>query len=179
MSAAIQKFLSKPDMVCFALAVISASALAVAFMAEFIFKMEPCVLCVYQRVPFVLVAFFGLTGYAAQTRNPQITFGALSLSAVVMALDTLIAFYHSGVERHWWKSFLEGCAVPEMEGNITDVLAQIEARTDSVPCDAIPWADPVLGLSMANYNVMLCAALSATAFYAAYLIKRPIAKQSR
>src|SRR5688572_6340893 len=134
MNAAIQKFLSKPDMVCFALAVISAAALGVAFMAEFIFGMEPCVLCVYQRVPFVLVAFSGLTGYAAHTRNPQITLGALVLSSLAMALDTLIAFYHSGVERHWWKSFLEGCAVPEMEGNITDVLAQIEARTDSVPC---------------------------------------------
>ena len=143
---------------------ISALALAVAFAAQFS-GLAPCVLCIYQRWPYavvVLLAAFGLFGTSKFPKAPAV---ALTLTPFVFAVNAVFAFYPTGVERHWWKSFLEGCAVPEIKGNITDVLAQIEAAP-VVRCDEIPWTDPVLGLSMANYNVVLCLVLAIAAFWA-------------
>ena len=83
--------------------------------------------------------------------------------------NTVIAAYHTGVERKWWRSFIEGCSTPDLSGNIDDLLARIE-KAPVTACDSMAWADPVLGLSMANYNVMFCLVLGVIALMA---IMRP------
>lgn len=155
------------------LAAVSAGALSAAFLAEHAFGLEPCLLCLYQRLPFAIAILLSLVAFWSCGVAPRITplvFGGLSLTFLVNAA---IAAYHTGVERQWWKSFLEGCAVPSLEGNIADVLAKIEATTEAVRCDEIPWQDPVLGLSMANYNVILCLGLAAAALLAARCVRPP------
>lgn len=47
----------------FGLAAISAFALSMAFTAQYIFGLEPCILCLYQRIPYALVIALGLTGF--------------------------------------------------------------------------------------------------------------------
>ncbi len=143
---------------------ISALSLVMAFAAQFS-GLAPCVLCIYQRWPYVaviLLSAFGIFGHHKYPKAPAI---ALTLTPIIFLTNALFAFYHTGVERHWWKSFLEGCSIPDMKGNITDVLAQIQAAP-IVRCDEIPWTDPVLGLSMANYNVALCLVLASAALWA-------------
>lgn len=156
-----------PIAVSFLLAAVSAMALAMAFMAEHAYELEPCILCLYQRLPFALAIFLGMMSVWATCLTPRAAPFTLGLLGLAFSANVVIAGYHTGVERHWWKSFLEGCAVPSMEGNITDVLAKIEATTKVVRCDEIPWVDPVLGLSMANYNVVFCLFLAILAFAAA------------
>jgi len=137
---------------------ISALALIMAFISQYVFGLAPCVLCIYQRYPYALIIALGILGAWVVGKKPFAApwiMGAISLSFII---NSAIAFYHTGVERKWWPSHLEGCAVPEMKGDITDVLAQI-AATPVVRCDEIPWTDPIIGLSMANYNVMLCLGL--------------------
>lgn len=173
LTSPLQVLINNPIAAGAALAAFSAVALAMAFMAEHFYGLEPCILCLYQRLPFVLAVFLGLVSVWATCMTPKSAPYTLGLLGVTFAANVLIAAYHTGVERHWWKSFLEGCAVPAMEGNITDVLAKIEATTNVVRCDEIPWVDPVLGLSMANYNVVFCAVLAFIAFSAARSAKRP------
>ena len=144
---------------------LAALALAAALVSQYVYGLQPCVLCIYQRVPYGIVIALGILGIVLGGKNPKYGPPLLGLTAGAFALNAVIAFYHSGVERHWWKSFLEGCAVPDMEGDITDVLARI-AATPAARCDEIPWTDPVFGLSMANYNVMVCLALAMAALYA-------------
>lgn len=163
----------------FGLAAVSAVALTMAFIAEHVYGLQPCILCLYQRLPFVVAIFLGLMGVWATCMTPKAAPFALGLLGLTFSANTVIAAYHTGVERHWWKSFLEGCAAPSMEGNITDVMAKIEATTHVVRCDEIPWVDPVIGLSMANYNVAMCAALAAIAFVAACKATRPSATENR
>jgi hypothetical protein len=68
---------------------------------------------------------------------------------------------------------LEGCNAPKLEGSATEILAKIQSIKEAVRCDEIPWADPIFGLSMANYNVLFCASLGIAAiFTAAKLFKR-------
>lgn len=159
--------ISSPAATGFTLAAASAGALSMAFIAEKVYGLDPCILCLYQRAPYAIAIFLGIVAVWAANLLPRLAPWALGVLGLVFSANIMIAAYHTGVERGWWKSFLEGCAVPSLEGNITDVLAQIEARTDAPRCDEIPWADPILGLSMANYNILFCALLAAIAFTAA------------
>ncbi len=165
MKNAVRTLISDDRAALIAFAAISALALAGAYISQYGFGLQPCTLCHYQRVPYFIVIALGIAGIALDGKVPKIGRTCLGLTAGAFALNAVIAFYHSGVERHWWKSFLEGCAVPDMEGDITDVLARI-AATPAARCDEIPWTDPVLGLSMANYNVMACLVLTIAALYA-------------
>ena len=144
---------------------LAAAALGMAFISQYVYGLHPCILCIYQRWPYGLVVLFAVLGIALGRSKPRAPHLFTGLVALAFAANAVIAFYHTGVERKWWKSFLEGCSVPSLEGNITDVLAQI-AATPVVRCDEIPWTDPVIGLSMANYNVLVCLALAAAALAA-------------
>ena len=148
-----------------------AFALAMAYVAEYVFDLKPCILCLYQRVPYFAVIAFGLFGLFIAKRNKSASVFALAGSGIAMLLNSLIAFYHTGVERKWWPSHLEGCATPDLSGNFDDLLARIEAAP-VVRCDEIPWVDPILGLSMANYNIAFCLGLAIIAFVSLYLIKK-------
>lgn len=145
----------------FAFAVIAAGALAAAYTAQYGYGLAPCELCLYQRAPYYAVIAFAILGIV-QHNKPHMGKVFLGFTALAFAINAAIAFYHTGVERKWWPSFLEACTIPEIKGNITDVLAQIEA-TPAVRCDEIPWTDPWFGLSMANYNVIICLILAIAA----------------
>lgn len=161
-----QDFLDNPSAVAFTLAAFSAAALGMALIAQYAFGLQPCPLCIYQRWPYGIVIGLGLLAFLAAQRGERGGALLLSLCSLLFLLNSGIAFYHTGVELHWWKSFLEGCAVPKLEGNIADVLAKIKA-TPTARCDEIPWADPVLGLSMANYNVIVSLGLFAVSLLGA------------
>jgi disulfide bond formation protein DsbB len=164
----IHRILGDSRISFFLFAVISSASLIMAYTAEYSYGLEPCILCLYQRVPFALVIGFAVAGLLLLQKwrySSPVFLGLITLS---FAVNSVIAAYHTGVERKWWPSFLEGCTIPQIEGSITDVLAQIQAAP-MVRCDEIPWTDPVLGLSMANYNALMCAALFAAALYSAFL----------
>ncbi len=161
----MNKFLTRKCAVFAVLGALSAAALGMAFIAQYQYGLEPCVLCIYQRIPFAIIIGLCLIGALAVLRGKSRTAGTLmALTGLTFLTNSVIAFYHTGVERKWWASFLEGCHIPEIKGNITDVLAQIES-TPPARCDEIPWTDPLIGLSMANYNVLFCGAFALVALY--------------
>jgi disulfide bond formation protein DsbB len=165
MIASLKSALANRHLALFGFAAVSAMALAAAYVSQYGYGLQPCVLCIYQRIPYAIVIALGIMGLWFSGKSPKAGPYFLAGIALTFFANTVIAFYHTGVERHWWKSFLEGCAVPNIEGNITDVLARIEA-TPPVRCDEIPWTDPLIGLSMANHNVIVCLALAMAALYA-------------
>lgn len=138
---------------------LSSFSLLAAFFAEVYLGLEPCRLCIYQRWPFFITAVLGVLGLYFQSNSTIVT-GALALSGVSLLINSGIALYHSGVERHWWTSAVDGCAVPNLSGEPQTILENIMSAP-TARCDEIPWADPLLGLSMANYNVVLCLGLAA------------------
>jgi len=146
-------------------ALISAASLGMALIAEHMFGLQPCILCIYQRWPYAIVIALGIIGFFVAHKKGQA--GLFGLIGLTMIANSAIAFYHTGVELKWWPSHLEGCN-SGLSGSAEDILAQIEARTEAARCDEIPWADPILGLSMANYNVVFCLGLGILAFWCAY-----------
>jgi len=155
------KLLSCPVFVFAALLFTSVFSLAAALIAEVVFGLEPCILCVYQRFPFIIGAILSTAGLILHKKD-QIVDILYIVSGLNFLANSAIAFYHSGVELKWWKSFDTACEVPDFSSQNKDqtILENI-LSAPSVPCDEIPWADPIIGLSMANYNVLLCFGLFA------------------
>ncbi|MCI5060735.1 MAG: disulfide bond formation protein B [Alphaproteobacteria bacterium] len=167
----VTKLLSCPKFMPLAMAGIAAASLGMALMAQYVFGLEPCILCLIQRYPYGIVIALGLLGFAFSFKCRKGTSVLMALSGIAFLANSVIAFYHTGVELHWWKSHLEGCAVPDLGSDPNSILATIQAST-AVRCDEIPWADPILGLSMANYNVIFCAGLGIIALISAWLMWR-------
>jgi len=162
MTTLFDKILSDPRLALFNFGVFAAAALGMAFMAQYAYGLAPCDLCIFQRYPYALIIVLAAAGIWLYGRWKYVGPVFLGLTSLTFLANSVIAAYHTGVERKWWPSFLEGCTIPQIEGSITDVLAQIQAAP-VVRCDEIPWTDPVLGLSMANYNVLFCGVLAVLA----------------
>lgn len=131
----------------------SAGALFGALYAQFALNLDPCVLCLYQRIPFIAAILLGLAGLAFRNNDRAVN-AMLGLCSLAFLINSAIALYHSGVERHWWESAVEGCAVPDFSKD-PSLLEKI-LTSPAALCSVIPWKDPVLGLSMANLNVAFC-----------------------
>lgn len=170
----ISKLLACPFAVFAFIAAISAFSLAAALTAEIVYKLEPCILCIYQRIPFTFALMLSLLGMGIckfkKDGNTMPSVILLKLNAALFFINAAIAAYHTGIERHWWKSAVQGCAVPGFGGESETILENI-LSAPAARCDEIPWADPVLGLSMANYNVMLCFGLFLICLFSAFKIK--------
>ncbi len=169
MVALIKKYLSCPFVVLIGVTVLSIFSLGMAYFAEFAYDLEPCILCLYQRIPFALVILLGLIGLIMKKVQP-IPKLMILLSGLAMLSNSALAAFHTGVERKWWTFGEEGCAVPDFTQDPETLLEHI-LKSPAVACDQIAWIDPFLGLSMANYNIVWCLGLACVCF-ASLILKR-------
>lgn len=171
MIALAKTILTTPRIMYAGIFFISVFSLLMALIAEHVFGLKPCILCLFQRAPFVAAAVIALLSFwfTEKLCNKNLEAWPILISSLIFLCGGIIAFYHTGVELHWWISFLEGCKVNFDTNDVASLLANIEMAT-AVPCDEIPWADPIFNLSMANYNVMFSLGLSAACALSGYLL---------
>jgi disulfide bond formation protein DsbB len=138
-----------------AILAVSAFSLSTAFYAEAVLLLEPCRLCIYQRYPFFIAALIGILGLLLRKdiKTGRILLG---LCALLFLINSGTAVYHTGVEQRWWISAFEGCSVTFDGADSTKTMLENIMSAPSGSCEDIPWADPVFGFSMANYNIVLC-----------------------
>jgi len=151
----------------FALAAASALLLLGALYFQFVLALPPCPLCVYQR--WAHGAALALALAAAWPRMGPMTAGTVTaLAGVAYLFGAGTAFYHAGVEQHWWEG-LAGCvAAPLDTTGATDLTAALLA-VPAARCDEIPWS--FLGLSIAGWNAVASAVLTVAAFAGALRIQ--------
>ncbi|MEQ9641475.1 MAG: disulfide bond formation protein B [Alphaproteobacteria bacterium] len=138
----------------------SVLALATAFVAQYGFDLQPCVLCLYQRWPYGVAIVLALAALAA----PAYRGWLLALIGLTLLVDAGIAGYHVGVEQHWWAG-TDACTGPSTQAKTLEELrAQIMA-TPVTRCDEVQWS--LFGISMAGYNLIACLVLAGFAFVAA------------
>ena len=132
---------------------VALAVLVTVFLAEHFFGKEPCSLCLYQRVPFLITGFFATITlcYRVTSRLIPIIF---VFCALIYLVGSGLAFYHVGVEKLWWSSECSG----SLSQNTT--LEQLRAslmKKAERPCNEVNWS--LFGISMAIYNVFLSSAL--------------------
>ena len=159
-----------PRAVPIAILAASAGALGFAYVAETVFGLEPCVLCLYQRVPYAATGIVAVLMLGLPTNAPVARWGVAVCLALYLA-GAAIAFYHVGVERHWWVSVAACGGADARAVTIESLNAQLSIQFDK-PCDQVDWT--LFGISMAGYNVALSAFLGAAALWVLRLLnERP------
>ena len=154
----------------FAISLVAALTLAGAWFFEIVLRLQPCPLCVDQRIPYYIAVPLGLA-VGLLARDPSRASLArigLAILGVVMLVGAGYGVYHSGVEWGFWEG-PTACAAGA-PGAAGDVLSSLKSATRVVPCNEAAWR--FLGLSLAGYNALIASALAAFAFYVALCAPR-------
>ncbi|MBV9290083.1 MAG: disulfide bond formation protein B [Hyphomicrobiales bacterium] len=125
----------------------------------------PCELCLTERYAFYANATLALiAAYLANRGAHGIARGLFILVALVFLVNAGLAFYHVGVEEHWWPGPSACTGALNAPVDVKD-LAQALNSSRIVRCDEA--ALRILGVSLAGWDVVASAALALYAALAA------------
>lgn len=153
----ISDFMTNDDTIRFPallIAAIGAATILGAYIFQYGFGYRPCPLCLDQRmayyvsIPLALMIALG-AGYGASRKVLMLAFGAI---AVAMAINVVLATYHSGIEWQWWPGPAECSGPLNSIGSAGGLLQQLNS-VRVIRCDEAAWR--FLGLSLAGYNVLI------------------------
>ena len=124
-----------------------------AFVIEYGLNHQPCKLCLYERIPYILsilliikILFF--------KKYEKITLFILFLIFIASAV---LAFYHFGIEQGFFsESFV--CKVGDLSGTLSKEQLLEQLNKNSISCKDVSFR--VLGLSLATINTILSIILS-------------------
>jgi disulfide bond formation protein DsbB len=129
----------------------------------------PCELCLKQRFAYyAAVPLAALLAGLQGRRGGSIVAAGLAALALIFVANAMLGIYHSGVEAMLWAG-PEACT-GSLKGspNVADLLKEIQT-TKVVRCDEVQVR--ILGLTLANWNVLISAALAALA---ARAVRQPV-----
>jgi disulfide bond formation protein DsbB len=155
----------RPQSIALALGTASLLLLLGALGFQYLDRLPPCELCMWQRWPHVGAAVVGFGG-PLLIRTGLLERGAArgvaGLAALLIAISGSIGVYHAGVEWHWWPG-PQSCTGTgyHYSGGSLDLNAPV------VMCDMAAWR--LFGLSLAGYNALISFAIAATG---AFLLAR-------
>jgi len=129
--------------------VASAAVLGGALVSQYWGGLIPCELCLLERWPWRAAIAIALIALLIG-RRPALPWVALLL-AVVYAVGSAFAFYHVGVEQHWFAGPSACTAAPSGAMTLAQMKAQLLA-TPAVLCDKVQWS--LFGVSLAGWNLL-------------------------
>jgi disulfide bond formation protein DsbB len=127
----------------------SAAVLGGALLSQYWGGLAPCELCLLQRWPWgvAIVTSFVATMVGSRAALPWV---ALLLGAI-FSIGSALAFYHVGVEQHWFAGPAACTAAATTADTLEALKAQI-LRQQPIRCDEVPWS--LWGVSLAGWNLL-------------------------
>ncbi len=147
-------------------AVVGALTIGGFYFFQYVMHLPPCPLCLEQRQPYyVCVPLAALLFLGARYgASNKVLIAGFAVIAAFMLWDSGLAVYHSGVEWKWWAG-PNDCSGPITKfGPASDMLKSLNNLV-LVRCDEVQWR--FLGLSLAGWNVLVSAGLTAVAAWGA------------
>ena len=127
-----------------------------ALLFQYVGGLEPCELCLYQRWPYY--AMIVLSALALAAGRPAVSAWVTGVAALAFLAGAGLAFYHVGVEQHWFAGPSACTGAAALGGSIEDFRRQLMAQ-QPVRCDEPQWA--LFGVSLAGWNLLASLALVA------------------
>ena len=146
----IHRYLNRKDFFL-TIFLMSILTLVTAIYIEYVLKIYPCRLCVYQRVPFILSVFICLFGY--NLYNKSIWLIAL---IIIFIFSALLSGYHVGIENLIFSEF-SGCKIDNIKIQNKDQLLN-SLKDVNISCKDVTFK--ILGLSLATINLMISLTIS-------------------
>ena len=127
---------------------ISLIALISAYFIEYILGHQPCILCLYERIPFFLALLIVLINYKYDKFEKYL----ILLLSIIFLIATILSLYHLGIEQ----GFIQESLLCNLEkgANILDkdeILKQLQQK--SISCKDVTFK--IFGLSLTSYNIII------------------------
>ena len=151
---AVKTILFKANVANYLVGLACCLVLATAYAFEYLANLQPCVLCIYQRIPYAVAIGLMLLTIILRKHSQAnlILFIAVS---VVFAVGSAIAIFHIGVEQQLWQGTPE-CGNFINTASVEALRKQLLAQP-IVRCDEVAWS--LFGISMAGYNFLISTSL--------------------
>ena len=132
--------------------------LAMAYFFEYGMGLAPCTMCYWQRIPHGIVLAIGVIALLPFVVHTPIS-NQLMLAVMMISLmaGAGIAAWHSGVELKILPGPTACSGGIALDGSPAALVDQLLAAP-VVRCDEVPWS--LFGLSMANWNMLITAAMA-------------------
>ena len=155
---------------------VGSATFAAALWFQYVDGLAPCALCIWQRYGLGVGIVGALIAALTASRAGKVTFGAIG--ALGFLFEAGAAVFHSGVERKLWEG-LATCSGSTIGDSFDPgALAAAAAGGKPVPrCDEIAWE--FLGLSMANWNVLMALGFMTLCAIGVARVRRDHHSQSR
>src|SRR2546421_10141899 len=127
----------------------SALVLGTALLSQYWGGLAPCELCLLQRWPWAAAIVISLVLVLVGERA-RLDWVALVLG-LVFSVSVGFAFYHVGVEQHWFAGPSACTAAGGGAMTLEDMKRQI-LGTAPVLCDRVQWS--LVGVSLAGWNLL-------------------------
>src|SRR3954447_13365294 len=126
----------------------SAAVLGAALYSQYFGGLAPCELCLLQRWAWAAAITIAIVAlFAGQDRSPR--WVALVLGLVFL-VSIGFAFYHVGVEQHWFAG-PSACTASAAPTTLEEMRQRI-LNAQIVRCDEPQWS--LIGVSMAGWNLL-------------------------
>jgi len=141
--------------------------LGAAYFFQFVMGYQPCELCLYQRYPYMIIIVISVMAYLLRHKediqSKRLARGFLFIILILLIFEFFLAGHHIGVEQGYWEAFTS-CSGPDFDPNASaEDLLKAMNQTEVVMCDQ---RRTFLGVSFAEYNLVLSGILMAFAFFA-------------
>lgn len=124
----------------------------------------PCELCLTERYAYYAGApIAALAAYAASRSLKGLASALFIALALIFLANVALAFYHVGVEQHWWPG---PTACTGKLGDVGDLMKSLDS-VQVIECDKVQMR--ILGLSFAGWDAIASAAMAVYAALAAGL----------
>jgi disulfide bond formation protein DsbB len=134
----------------------SAAVVGGALLSQYVGGLQPCELCLYQRWPYYGVILITLVAVAVGRSG--LTGAILALAALAFLIGAGLAFYHVGVEQHWFAGPTACTGGGAADDSLEDFRRRLLAQ-QPVACDQPQWT--LFGVSLAGWNLLASLGLAA------------------
>ena len=127
---------------------VSILALASAFFIEYILGHQPCNLCIFERIPYLLAIIIILLNF----KFNQFEKFFILLLVIVFLFGAILSLYHLGIEQ----GFVQESLVCDLKSGSNllskeEILKQLQEK--NVSCKDVTFK--IFGLSLTSYNILI------------------------
>ena len=132
---------------------VSILALASAFFIEYILGHQPCNLCIFERIPYLLAIIIILLNF----KFNQFEKFFILLLTIVFLFGAILSLYHLGIEQ----GFIQESLVCDLKSGSNllskeEILKQLQEK--NVSCKDVTFK--IFGLSLTSYNILISLLIS-------------------
>ena len=134
----------------------SFSILIGALIIEYVYGADPCKLCIYERIPYLLSIFVCFCGYYFKNKKIFLIF-----LIMIFIGSAILSGYHFGIEKEIFAEF-SGCMSEEIRSLDKDKILN-SLQQPNTGCKNVNFR--ILGLSLATINFIISFVITTFSIY--------------